>query len=281
MKVLVTGSEGYIGKPLCAALRVAGHDVEGLDLKTGWDATKDDLPLDGVDTVIPLAAVVGAPACAKDPARAREVIVGSAQRLAERLDGRGCFYLTTDSGYPPGSDIATDTPLYPQSTYAKLKHEAAEILRGEGAAVLRLASLFGESPSMRDDLLAHWMIRETLQRRALPVLTGAKTRRAFVHIDDVVEGVVTATGNWRRGAFLGAGVAYSLASHDRLTKRDLAVHVALACDVSPSFVEEDFSDSDGRDFWLTGSFGYCGRRLDAEIPKLVAYYLDRDSRVMK
>lgn len=272
MKILVTGSEGYIGKPLCAALRANGHEVVALDLKTGWDATKDDLPLDGVDTVIPLAAVVGAPACAKDPARAREVIVGSAERLAERLDGRGCFYLTTDSGYPPGSDIAADTPMYPESAYARLKHEAAEILRAKGAAVLRLASLFGVSSPMRDDLLAHWLIRETLRVGALPSISCPSTRRAFVHVDDVVESVAVAAGNWRRGAFLGAGVVYNLASPDRLTKRDLAVAVALACGVRLSFHETDTPDIDGRDFWLTGAFGFCGRRLSAEIPKLVEYY---------
>ena len=270
MKVVVTGSEGYIGSVLCPLLRKVGMDVVALDIMTGWDASKDPMPLDGVHAVVPLAAVVGVPACKKDPARAREVIVGSAERLAEQLDGRGCVYLTTDSGYAPSNAAREDDPFYPRSVYARLKHEAAETLRAKGAAVFRLASLFGESPSMRDDLLAHFFVRSALTG-TMPDVSAPDTRRAFVHVNDVCFAVVNTLASW---PWTPRGRIFNLASNDRMTKRDLAEQVMLATNAKwPAGGSTLQWEEDNRDFWLESTWGQpVLRRLSAEIPKLVEYY---------
>lgn len=278
-RILVTGSEGYIGSVLCPLLRRAGLEVIGLDVKTGWDATRDALPLDGVTGVVPLAALVGAKLCEQDPKGARAVNVGAAKQLAESLDGRPCVYLTTDSGYAPSNRAWESDPFYPRSVYARTKHEAAEILRAKGATVFRLASLFGESPAMRDDLLAHFFVKTAVETGKTPYVNEPETRRAFVHVDDVCQAILHALllGNQP------CARVYNLTSGDRLTKYDLVEQVAWATGASETRatfdnLHEAFGggDEDARDFWLESAWPRpMLRRLSAEIPSLVTYYRER------
>ncbi|MEO3807611.1 NAD-dependent epimerase/dehydratase family protein [Sphaerisporangium sp. B11E5] len=62
MKVLLTGSAGFIGTHVAKALEAAGHEVTGLDTRTGGDvrtAADLDRVLPGVDAVAHQAAKVG------------------------------------------------------------------------------------------------------------------------------------------------------------------------------------------------------------------------------
>jgi nucleoside-diphosphate-sugar epimerase len=147
--ILVTGAAGYIGSVLCECLLRAGFEVVGLDnLSHGQDGplhlcgaagfefirgdARDERQvaalLKRVDVVIPLAAVVGAPACDRDPPGARSVNL-DAIRLLNRLRSpeQLVVFPTTNSGYGTKSGVAyctEETPLEPISLYGETKVQA-------------------------------------------------------------------------------------------------------------------------------------------------------------
>ena len=104
MRVAITGVAGYVGSVLSAELLARGHEVRGLDnLMRGGDALlgmygnpafcfcpgdiRDDAAVrrtvTGVDAVVHLAAIVGDPACARDPALARAVNYAASLQIAQ------------------------------------------------------------------------------------------------------------------------------------------------------------------------------------------------------
>ena len=112
------------------------------------------------DVIIPLAAIVGAPACQHDPWMAKSVNL-EAICMINRLRSleQLVIYPTTNSGYGTKSSetyCTEDTPLEPISLYGQTKVQAEqELLEKPNAITLRLATVFGMSPRMRLDLLVN------------------------------------------------------------------------------------------------------------------------------
>ncbi|MGA5765220.1 NAD-dependent epimerase/dehydratase family protein [Nonomuraea bangladeshensis] len=83
---MVTGSAGFIGGHVAEALRAAGHDVVGLDLRTGADVRDPavlDALLPGVEVVVHQAAMVGLGVDVADlPGYASANVYGTAVLLA-------------------------------------------------------------------------------------------------------------------------------------------------------------------------------------------------------
>ena len=112
------------------------------------------------DAVIPLAAIVGAKACDRDPGMAVSVNRDSIFMLNRlRSKNQKVVWPCTNSGYgtKTGDLFCTEeTPLEPISLYGTTKVEAErELLKGPHAISLRLATVFGPSPRMRFDLLVN------------------------------------------------------------------------------------------------------------------------------
>jgi nucleoside-diphosphate-sugar epimerase len=210
--VLVTGAAGYVGSILCEHLLAAGHRVTALDnLSLGEhslfhlcahrnfefvrgdarDARILEGALRGADVVIPLAALVGAPQCDRDPIAAQSTNLDAIKTLG-RLRGRDqlIVYPTTNSGYgtKSGSVHCTeDTPLEPISLYGRTKVEAeSEVLSWPRGITLRLATVFGASPRMRIDLLVNHFVWAAVTDGYL-VIFEKDFRRNFVHIRDVAD----------------------------------------------------------------------------------------------
>jgi len=212
MRVLVTGAAGYLGSVLCEHLLGAGHDVTAVDnLMYGQhslfhlcahprfdfvfgDARNERLVrklVKEADALIPLAAVVGAPACDRDPQLAQSVNL-EAVRLLNRLRSPNqlVLYPNTNSGYGVTSgttECTEDTPLDPISHYGRTKVEAeAELLASPNAITLRLATVFGMSPRMRLDLLVNHFVYTAVTDGYL-VIFEKDFKRNFVHIRDVAD----------------------------------------------------------------------------------------------
>ena len=210
MRILVTGGAGYLGSVLVPYLLSLGHNVTVLDsllygqaplldccIKEGFEFVYGDArderllqPLiSKADCILPLAALVGAPACKRDAVGAvstnRDAVV-----LISRLRSKQQRVLlpTTNSGYGIGEkDIACteDTPLRPISLYGTTKVEAEKALLDSGEAVtFRLATVFGASPRMRLDLLVNDFVYRAVTDRAV-VLFEAHFKRNYIHIRDV------------------------------------------------------------------------------------------------
>lgn len=208
--ILVTGGAGYIGSTLTGVLLDAGYKVTVLDNllfrqqtlleycgNANFDFVYGDCRaedvlkplLKTVDAVIPLAAIVGFPACLRDPISA-QTINFDAIALLERLRSRQqqVIYPTTNSGYGATSgDVfcTEETPLEPISLYGRTKVDAEKLLLDAGNAItLRLATAFGISPRMRIDLLVNDFTWQAVTNGSI-IIFEKDFKRNFCHVRDI------------------------------------------------------------------------------------------------
>jgi len=211
-RVVVTGGAGYIGSILCGHLLPAGYQVTVVDnLMYGqhslfhlcsnprfefiYGDARDETVMRRLvkqaDVLIPLAAIVGAPACDRDPRLAQSVNFEAIQLLNRIRDSdQLVVYPTTNSGYGTKSgDIycTEDTPLEPISLYGRTKMQAeAELLDSSNVISLRLATVFGISPRMRLDLLVNYFVYAAATDGYI-VIFEKDFKRNYIHIRDVAD----------------------------------------------------------------------------------------------
>jgi len=247
LNILITGGGGYLGSILTPALLAEGHSVRILEnfmfgqnslmeccAHTSFEVMLGDCrneetlktALEGVDLVIPLAALVGAPLCARDKSGAISTNQGAVELLC-RLASREqrIIYPTTNSGYGIGEKgrfCTEETPLRPLSLYGvtKVKAEEAVLERGN-SLTFRLATVFGAAPRMRIDLLVNDFVYRALHDRALLIFEG-HFKRNFIHVRDVARAFVHAIANFQKMQ----GKAYNVGLEDaNLSKLELCAKI--------------------------------------------------------
>jgi nucleoside-diphosphate-sugar epimerase len=214
--VLVTGGAGYVGSIVVDELLKRGYRVRALDsllhgtvpsLLLAWGSPEFEFlhadvrdreavasALEDVDAVVHLAAIVGDPACARDPDEAREVNLEATRALVAEARDQGVerfLFASTCSNYGrlSGDQVATEEfPLSPISLYAETKVEAehdvlAQADKGLVACCLRFATVYGTSPRMRFDLTVNEFTRDVSLDREL-VVFGEQFWRPYVHVRD-------------------------------------------------------------------------------------------------
>ena len=208
MKVLITGGAGYLGSNLTRHLLEAGYTVTVLDnlmydqvtLLHLFGNPKFQFELGDVrdkkllqelvglnDVIIPLAAIVGMPACKANPELTVAVNYQQVADIVEVLrDDQKLILPNTNSQYGSSDSIITeDSPFNPLSLYAKTKCDAENIMLAKGNGVsLRLATVFGVSPRMRTDLLVNDFVYKSVVDGYL-VLFEAHFKRNYIHVQDI------------------------------------------------------------------------------------------------
>ncbi len=221
MNVLVTGGAGYIGSILVPLLLERGHHVRVLDslLHGGqsmlgfwshpeFEFLKGDVrdsatrvaAIDGMEAVVHLAAIVGDPACARDPETAAAVNREASLALIEACQAAGLhrfIFASTCSNYgrmeDPTSYVDETSTLSPVSLYAETKVAVEQFLLDmQGASlvptVVRFATVYGVSPRMRFDLTVNEFALELATAKKLDVF-GEQFWRPYVHVRDTARAV--------------------------------------------------------------------------------------------
>jgi nucleoside-diphosphate-sugar epimerase len=220
MKILVTGGAGYIGSVLVPNLLSQGHAVTVIDnfmykqtslassirnenLTLIFGDVRDEALMNQhlakSDVVIPLAAIVGAPACDSDPVAAQSINKESILWLLKKLSkDQRIIMPTTNSAYGSGDKnnfCDESSPLNPLSLYARDKVTVEkELMQHPSATSFRLATVFGISPRMRMDLLVNNFTYRAITDGFVVVFEG-HFKRNYIHVLDVVQAFNLAIAN--------------------------------------------------------------------------------------
>lgn len=221
MRILISGGAGYIGSVLAGSLLAKSHSVTVLDnfmyrqdslmdccayesFQVVRGDTRDEALVKRLmtkaDVIIPLAAIVGAPACDRDPIAARSTNLDAIKFLGKWASNHQWILIpTTNSGYGIGEHgkfCTEETPLRPISLYGVTKVDAEKVVleRGNGIS-LRLATVFGISPRMRMDLLVNDFVHRAVNDHVVVVFEG-HFKRNYIHIRDVSRAFMHALENF-------------------------------------------------------------------------------------
>ena len=221
-KVLITGSEGYIGSIMVPMLINSGYDVTGLDIcyyseanivnsplprykliqKDIRDVEKKDLSNDNYFAVIHLAGLSNDPLGMLDDNLTHEINHLASVRLAEISKETGVqrfIFSSSCSLYGQGDGLALTekSQSNPQTAYGKAKILAEKDIskladKTFSPVFLRNATAFGFSPRMRFDIVVNSLTGFAKTENEIKILGDGKPWRPLVHIRDI-SGVVIQT----------------------------------------------------------------------------------------
>lgn len=186
MKIIVTGSEGFIGKALCKVLRNRGVEVVGIDRVCGteaadvWHILKDG----GIDAVIHLAAQTSV--FNDDREKILNDNIDSFVKVADACTAYGVRLVYASS--------STANPCNTTSMYGISKHfdEQYASIYCKNAIGVRLHNVYGPNPRKGTLLYA------LMNSGKVTLYNGGLNTRCFTYIDDVVEGLIYAIGCKRK-----------------------------------------------------------------------------------
>jgi len=271
MKILITGGAGYLGSVITGRMVKEGYKVVVLDklifnqtsllqytsnsnFKFIHGDVRNEKLLEKlcneVDVIIPLAAIVGFPACAAEPELAREINYEQIFNIVKFTNGKGkkILYPNTNSGYGLGTgqtECTEDSPLTPISVYGTTKCEAENFLKiSTDAIIFRLATVFGVSQRMRTDLLVNDFTYKAITDKYIVVFE--KTfKRNFIHIEDVANAFVFMLQNYDKykGEVFNVGL-----SDANLSKQELLEKIQSHVKDFAVVYDDYYEDPDKRNY---------------------------------
>ena len=297
--MFITGGAGYIGSVLAERLLQHGHEVTVLDNLMynqnsilylahykKFEFMKGDARdkklvtnvIKGKDFVIPLAAIVGAPACDKNPELATTTNLRAIQELLALVStDQKIIFPNTNSGYgtKDNSQYCTEeSPLEPVSLYGRLKVDAEKsILSRDNSIVLRLATVFGVSPRMRLDLLVNDFTYRAV-RDGYIVLFEKDFKRNYIHIRDIAKCFEFCMTNFQSMR----GEIYNVGRDDaNCSKEELALRIKKYVPSLKIVISEVGRDPDRRNYIVSNDkinkTGFqCDYSLDDGIQELIKGY---------
>lgn len=276
MKILITGGAGYLGSVITKKMLDVGHEVIVLDklvfnqtsllgytytskFKFIYGDVRNESLLEKlcneVDVIIPLAAIVGFPACAQDPKLAKEINFQQIVNIVKFTNGKSkkILYPNTNSGYGLGTgqlECTEESPLTPISVYGQTKCDAENFLRNcTDAITFRLATVFGVSPRMRTDLLVNDFVYKAITDKYIVVFEKS-FKRNFIHVEDVASAFLFMLENYDKykNEIFNVGLTTANLSKQELLEK-IQSHVK---DFAVSY-NDFYEDPDKRDYIVSNN----------------------------
>ena len=299
MKILITGGLGYIGNVLIRKLLKENYNIVCLDNcmfgqslnvelsnHKNFSFVKGDVRnlnlvsklTSNIDAIIPLAGIVGAPLCKKNPKDTLEINQLAIKSLVSVLSNNTKIIMpVSNSGYGIGeknSFCDETSPLKPISLYGKTKVEAEKIIMERDNSIsFRLATVFGPSERMRVDLLVNNFTYIAFFEKYLK-LYEPHFRRNYIHIEDIANAFIFALKNFDdlKGEIYNLGLSEANLTKDQLCKK-IKDHIS-------DFVYEislKGEDEDKRDYFVSNkkieNKGFKAKiSLDEGIKQLIKIY---------
>jgi nucleoside-diphosphate-sugar epimerase len=273
-QILITGGAGYLGSVLVDRLLNNGYEVTVLDnlmynqtslIHYSYSKNFHFIYGDVRDTdllkklvpqfniIIPLAAIVGFPACDRDRELATAVNYTHVKTICDLVSGSDIkvIYPNTNSGYGIGEngECTEESPLNPISHYGVTKVKAEREVVNIGGISIRLATVFGSSPRMRMDLLVNEFVYKALTDKYITIFEKNFTRN-YIHIRDVAKTFEYMIENYEK--FQGEVFNVGLTSAN-LTKAQLVEKIK---EFVPDFAitySDFYQDPDKRDYLVSNA----------------------------
>lgn len=294
-KILITGGGGYVGNVLCRLLLYEGYEVRCMDnfhkgqcdalialaSSPNFEFVYGDVTnisdvkkaVRNVDGIVHLAAIVGFPACVKQPSLATAVNVDGTYNLLEHRDQNMPFvFASTGSVYGKVDGICTEeSPLNSVSLYGDTKKAAEmQVSKELNTVCYRFATGFGVSPCMRVNLLVNDLTFQAVTNKCLNIFQ-ADFKRTFVHVRDMAESFLFALRNYDQ---MQSQKVYNVGSNKlNWTKRELAEYIAekTGAFVSYADIGEDLDQRDyAVDYSKIENVGFsCETSMEEGIQELI------------
>ena len=272
--ILITGGAGYVGSALIKHLVNENNDfkITVIDnLSSGGDSLlsfmgnknftfiKGDIrdkslvnkEVERADIIVNLAAIVGFPACRKNPDLAEEVNYNGSLNILDAVKRKDQLLLCASTGSNYGDlvdEICTEeTPLKPLSIYGVTKTKAEKKFHETGQAICyRFATAFGLSPRLRLDLLINDFVYNAVKTKNL-IIYEKHFYRTFIHVDDIARSFDFAIKNSKKML----GNIYNVGSEKmNFTKQEVAEKIKAKVDFYLHFAEIG-EDADKRNYFFS------------------------------
>ncbi|MBI2031232.1 MAG: SDR family oxidoreductase [Candidatus Levybacteria bacterium] len=208
-KILVTGDQGYIGAVLVPMLVHKKYSVVGCDTdyfvsnkkKFSYPRLKKDIrklekrDLEGVDSVVHLAALSNDPMAELNSALTREINFSASVRLAELSKQTGVKRFIFSSscsvyGNKFKASVTEEDSVNPLTSYAKTKVQTEKALlelsnENFSPIILRNPTVHGYSPNIRLDLVVNNLVACAIANRKIILLSDGRAWRPVIHVKDL------------------------------------------------------------------------------------------------
>ena len=239
-KILITGSEGFIGSKLSKQLREIGAEVKGIDIKKGinilnWDELKT---LERVDLIYHLAAITFIPYAFKHPRETYNINVLGSLNILEycRLNDikKIIFSSTFVYGQPQYFPIDEAHPVAPNNPYSRSKLLAENLCRGYSqdyglnCIVLRQFNIYG--PGQQENFLIPSILKQIQENNKIE-LRDPDPKRDLLYISDLISAYLK-SAEYEKSKFEVFNIGYGKSNSVqeivdqiiKLTKREIKVN---------------------------------------------------------
>ena len=220
MRILVTGTEGYLGSLLAPILMREGHEILAVDTgfyKAGWlyhgapmtprtlikdirQITADDL--EGIEAVVHMAELSNDPTGELAPNITYAINHQGSVRLAQLAKQAGVerfVYMSSCSVYGLATEsyMTEESPVNPQTAYAICKTLVERDLKpmtddGFSPTFLRNATAYGASPRMRFDIVLNNLAGLAWTTKEIKMVSDGTPWRPLVHALDIAQAIICA-----------------------------------------------------------------------------------------